>query len=347
MPDKDETKKEDLEKKEQDLENKDDETKDQEGQESPGKKEGDDTEKPEEKEEKLEDVDVDALDEDQLEEHRQKLAGEKSDETGKESDTSEDDKTKKDDVNFEERYKEVQGVFTKSQQENIRLKEEKKILEKELKGKEFEGFERLSDEDKNEMREDDPDAYVRYLEKEKRYDTRQEEIQTLDFQEVQTGMANASYEFFGGLMNLDMNNEATREENQKKVEKQMSDPESAEFKVALKMDDHLERNVIPVKDVQFKDPEGNDQVMKQYSKEQLQMAYNHLFQNEIIKEAEQTARESAVESIESAVEGGSKLHKAPPSGKSSAAKKLEDYSQAEIDAMDDKQVDQLLKEVPA
>lgn len=288
--------------------------------------------------------DIDELDPEELEAEAQKISGDESGE--KEPDEAKEpgeDDGQQDD--WQKRFKDTQVAYTKSQQELKRVKEEKERLEKDLAAKEFDGFEYLSEEDQAELKEDDPDAYIRYKDREKRYNQLQQEKEQIEIREIQNGMKNASLDFFGNMMGLDMNSEANREDNEKKVIEALKDPESREFKVAMKLDDHLMRNVIPVKSKKVKDRDGNEHLLTYFSQDQLQMAYNYLFKDEILNNATKSGRNEAIDAIDRASNGGSKLQKASQDkSDSSRPKKLEDYSQAEIDSMDEDQLNQLIKQ---
>lgn len=295
-------------------------------------------------------VDVDELDSTQLAEEQKKLKGEEAqpDEVpegekpegekpeGKEDEDIPEEEKKLTWSDWRKRAKDNQSAYTKSQEQIKKIQSEKQELERQLKDMEFEGFEVLSTEDEAELKEDEPDAYIQYKERKKRYEGIKKEKEEMAANEVLGGMRNNAIEFFSEVMALDIKNDAIRDENVKKIVDALTDPESPQFKMAIKIDKYMADNFKPVK-------QHGESVL--YSLDQLRSAHKLLNFDSIIKETERKTREGAVETIEKASAGGSKLDRISNVDRQGAqTKRLDQYTQEEIERMDEKQLALLMKQ---
>lgn len=97
-------------------------------------------------------------------------------------------------VDWEKRFKDTQASFTKAAQEAATLRREKMRLEAELnltnaKAKVGNGFEELDESDLADLKSNDPDAYIEYVQRKRDYETGSKQVEAVQ-QETVVAMNN-------------------------------------------------------------------------------------------------------------------------------------------------------------
>jgi hypothetical protein len=93
-----------------------------------------------------------------------------------------------------------------------------------------------------------------------------------------------------------------------------------------------------------RDDKGNVQYLPVYSEKQITDAYNLLHFNDIIKQREETVRTEVMKKIDAAASGGSVFDRMENAGPGDlASKKPEDFTQKDLLAMDEEQLNHVAK----
>ena len=217
---------------------------------------------------------------------------------------------------------------------------EKRIeAEKKLEQERFKGFEKLDDNDVELLKEEDPDGYLLYKDRERDYESHKSKLLDDDINDAHEANRDSVIGFMAKRLELDPN----KPSDQERILSLMRNRDSDETKMMIKLDDFLSTNVKPVKMVKVSETDA----IPVYSQDQLDAAYKIVYHDEIITSKEKAVREATLNKIKEAGEGGSafdrlgKNEDAGPSG----GKKIDDYSQDEIYNMSEEDADRLLKQV--
>lgn len=225
-------------------------------------------------------------------------------------------------VTLQKRFSDTRSALTKTQQENAELKRRLEDLEREQKLQKLDkpGFKKLTAEEQEALKYEDPDAYVQYRLDEKEQKDNEQERHSL---QQQTEQARENYVAQQNVSNLlsvaieatgvDYDPNSDKEPPQELVDFLQSD-------TLKKVDQLVVSDFRPDKDGVF-------------SRDQIKRAYQLVTRDEDIAKAQAKGGINTVESIKKAANGTPALNRAPKGAKANTVKKLEDYTQQEIEQM--------------
>lgn len=188
------------------------------------------------------------------------------------------------------------------------LEKEAERLRAERRKSEVESFEELTEEELQELKEDDPDAYAEYKIQKAKIEERREQLKA---------------------------DELTFKEKAQVAE--FNDFVFEEFRIELgpetgdKLNSVMPQKVISGLDRVLPQLFGEDNV---YTADQIRVAYNWIMRDEVLQQERLKAREGVSKAIDRAEKGGSRLDQLPRNpDKRGPKKKLEDYTAEEISLM--------------
>lgn len=232
-----------------------------------------------------------------------------------------------DPVKLKERLKGLQGLATKSKQELAQLRKDLQETKSKLQEKLKSDFEELDEEQLDELRKEDPDAYIEYQKAKEKHDADVKEAEAEYLGEQVKLQADEAVNFIEERFGVRVDMSVPPDQQSEEVQKLM-----AEDGPLYAIDNYLKDNVVPKDGV--------------YTSKQMNDAYKVLYHDQIIADARKGIREKTVDDIERASKGGSKLDKAGPGGGTNqGALKIDDLTQEEINNLSEAELDRILENV--
>jgi len=222
------------------------------------------------------------------------------------------------------RVEDLRRLTTKAQQEAAELRRKLQEVNNQLAESKKNSFQKLDDEEKDELKETDPDAYIEYVREEEKHENEIKAAETEQLEkltEIQSGeVSNFILDRFGLEFDLSIPYDKQKDEIKALVD-------SGKLN---KIDEYLDNNVKSQNGV--------------YTASQMDDAYTVVFKDEIIADSKKNVREEVLGDIEKAAGGGSVLDKIPSDGASTRTGKKDpnDLNQEDIENLSEAECDQIL-----
>ena len=224
----------------------------------------------------------------------------------------------------------VKAGLTKINQRLSDLDRREAEIDKKLRANEFKDFQVLNDEEKEVLKEEDPEAFNLYDQEEKKYQEFQKEAKELDQKEWNKTQSQEIAHFLADKFDLDLDKDT--DGSLQKISEGLKDENSDMRKVFSEVNEFCQDNFRPQNKI------GDNPV---FSAKQYARAYQMLHFDEIVYTKLSKERENILSSINDAGENASVFDKgvSGDGNKSGIKDKLDDYSQEELLQMDDKTLD--------
>lgn len=258
--------------------------------------------------------------------------------------TAEEEKKKEEESTPEKKYDaqghEITGDPLRDTQAALQRERDKRVeMERKLEEERFKGFEKLGTDDEDLLKEEDPDGYLVYKERERDYEKHTADLLDDDINEAHKVNRDSVIDFMAGQLELD----SAKPGDQERIISLLRNPDSEESQMMMKLDNFLSDNMKPVKTVKVSDKDA----IPVYSAEQLATAHKIIYHDKIIADREKVVREATLTKIETAEKGGSHFDRLGKTDDSRPAggKKIDEYTQDEIYNMTEDQLETLSKQV--
>ena len=277
--------------------------------------------------EEIEKFDLDSLEESEGESSEVKSEteveeeGEQSEAETEEAEETEGEETeseKSEEAITHDPLKDTKAALTREQQKRAELERELAEIKKQMHEERIRGFEELTADELDELKYDDPDAYVDYM-------LRQREIE----------QSKKSYE---------IDAMADRQRKQYREIERFAEAQGVDVKSNEKLSEFLESDRFRTVD-KFVTENFRPSQDGLFTVSQMDAAWKALFVDDIVQSKAAKIREETLSSIEKAKNGGSKLDRIPKSADSERSKPVSELSIEDIDNLTEKQVDEVLKEL--